>query len=104
MQDKVQKLRTDLHSQYGDTGRTFSSSGLRKAIEEYGDDLDTWIPRVSGVVFGGLAASGAAAGSFGIAAVAGGTAGYAVGHSFGKIVTGRVKTFIYNTLKENEIE
>jgi hypothetical protein len=103
-QDRAQQMRSNLHASFGDTGRTFSTSSLRKAIEEYGDDFDLWIPRVTGVVFGGLAASGAAAGSFGVAAVAGGSVGYGIGHKFGSLVTGKVKNFIKTTLDEIEQE
>lgn len=101
-QNRNQQARRRIQENLGASGSIISSSGLRRVLEEYGDDLDEWMPRVTGVVFGGLAASGAAAGTFGVAAVAGGAAGYAVGHKFGSVVTSRVKDFIYKTLQEAE--
>jgi len=99
--DKTQQARPKVQRMFG-TSSFISTAGLRSVLKEYGDDFDNLVPKAIGCVFGGLAASGAAAGTFGLGAIAGGTAGYTVGQAIGAAFTGRVKGFIENTLKEAE--
>lgn len=94
-----QRFRKVIHENNGPTN-FITNSGLRKVLQEHAEDIDKYVPRVMGVVFGGLAASGAAAGTFGLAAVAGGAAGYAVGNKMGQVVTGKVRAFLKETLDE----
>lgn len=96
---RVQQLRKDVHINYGPTN-FIRDSGLRKVLEDHAEDIDTYVPMAMGSVFGGLAASAAAAGTFGAAAVVGGAAGYKVGSSIGKVVTGQVRSFLKETLDE----
>jgi hypothetical protein len=101
---REQKARPKIQKMYG-TSSFISTSGLRRVLDDYGDDFDNMVPRAIGCVFGGLAASGAAIGTSGAALVGTGliaTAGYNVGYTVGKMVTGRVKGFIKETLDEAE--